>query len=63
MAKTFPFRCGACGTVHHLPRALAVDCPAEGCKAPAGQRCRDLRAADPKATRLTPHPEREALIP
>lgn len=59
--RLMEFRCGACGTVHHIPRALAVDCPT--CHALVGQRCRDLRAADPKKTRLTPHPEREALLP
>jgi predicted RNA-binding Zn-ribbon protein involved in translation (DUF1610 family) len=61
MAKTFAFRCSACGTVHHLPRALAVACPE--CKAEIGEHCRDKRSADPKKHRLTPHPEREALLP
>lgn len=62
MAKTFAFRCPACGVTHHLPRALAVDCPA--CPAVVGQRCHDLRrsTSGPKY-RLTPHPEREALLP
>lgn len=59
--RLMQYRCGACGTVHHIPRALAVDCPT--CHAVPGERCRDLRAADPKKHRLTPHPEREALIP
>lgn len=61
MAATFVFRCSACGTVHHLPRALAVVCPK--CKAGIGERCRDLRSADQKKHRLTVHPEREAILP
>jgi hypothetical protein len=62
MAKTFAFRCSACGTTHHLPRALAVTCPKEQCQADIGEHCRDTRSADPKKRRLTPHPEREALL-
>jgi uncharacterized OB-fold protein len=58
--RLMEFRCGACGTVHHIPRALALDCPA--CQAAPGQRCRDLRSSTLKH-RLTPHPEREALLP
>lgn len=61
MAKTFAFRCSACGTTHHVPRALAVACPT--CLAKIGSACRDTRSADPKKTRLTPHPQREALLP
>lgn len=61
MAKTFPFRCSACGTTHHVPRALAVVCPE--CGAEVGERCRDKRSADTKKHRLTIHPAREALLP
>jgi hypothetical protein len=62
--RLMEFTCGACGTKHWIPRALAVDCPVEGCQAPVGQRCRDLRASSSLAKyRLTPHPEREALVP
>lgn len=61
--KLMPFRCSSCGTQHQIPRALAVVCPVEACKAPAGKRCRDLRSKNPDATRLTVHPEREALLP
>jgi len=60
--RLMKFRCSACGTEHHIPRALAVDCPVVGCQAPVGQKCLDLRSSDGK-TRLTPHPEREALLP
>lgn len=60
MAKTFAFRCSACGTVHYLPRALAVVCPK--CSAEVGERCRDTRSSDPNKHRLTLHPEREALL-
>lgn len=55
------FRCSACGTLHHIPRALAADCPT--CLAEPGVRCLDLRASATTRYRLTPHPEREALIP
>ena len=55
------FTCGACGTEHWIPRALAVDCPV--CPARIGEKCRDLRSKDPAKTRTTPHPEREALLP
>lgn len=57
-----PFTCRACGTKHHIPRALAVVCPVEECRAAIGDRCLDLRSSTGK-TRLTPHPEREALLP
>jgi hypothetical protein len=60
----FPFRCSACGTVHYINRALAVECPVEACKAKVGQPCRDLRTKEEAGkTRLQPHPEREALLP
>lgn len=59
--RLMEFRCGACGTVHHIPRALALDCPR--CQATPGQRCLDLRSSSPTPKyRLTPHPEREALL-
>lgn len=58
--RLMEFRCSACGVLHHIPRALVVDCPK--CPATIGHRCRDLRAQGVKY-RLTPHPEREALIP
>jgi hypothetical protein len=57
------FTCGACGTKHWIPRALAVTCPVADCAAVPGQRCRDLRSKDPTARRVQPHPEREALLP
>ena len=57
------FTCGACGTRHWIPRALAVICPVEACAAEVGHPCRDLRAKDPAASRVQPHPEREALLP
>jgi hypothetical protein len=63
MARTIRFKCGACGTVHYVPRALVLDCPVAGCKAEPGAHCRDLRSNDPDARRVTPHPEREALLP
>lgn len=58
--RLMEFRCSACGTVHHIPRALAATCPI--CQAIPGIRCWDLRAKT-RRHRLTPHPEREALIP
>jgi predicted RNA-binding Zn-ribbon protein involved in translation (DUF1610 family) len=60
MAKTFAFRCTACGTIHHIPLALAHACP--NCQAVVGEKCRDKRSADTKKHRLTIHPEREALV-
>ncbi len=57
------FTCGACGTKHWIPRALAVTCPVEACGAQPGQLCRDLRSKDRTKTRVQPHPEREALLP
>jgi len=60
---TFAYRCSACGTVHHIPRALAVACPVTKCGAGIGELCHDTRSADPKKHRLTPHHEREALLP
>lgn len=60
MAQSFAFRCSACGTIHHIPRSLAFVCPE--CSAEVGEHCRDKRSADPKKHRLTPHPQREALL-
>jgi hypothetical protein len=57
---TFAFTCSACGTVHHLPRALSVECPV--CSAEIGKFCWDRRSKKPRH-RLTVHPEREALLP
>jgi uncharacterized OB-fold protein len=59
--RLMEFRCGACGTVHHIPRALAVTCPL--CQAEPGDKCLDLRSTTDVKYRLTPHPEREALLP
>jgi hypothetical protein len=63
MTLLMEFTCGACGTKHWIPRALAVDCPAQACGAKVGHPCRDLRSADPKKTRVQPHDERKALLP
>jgi predicted RNA-binding Zn-ribbon protein involved in translation (DUF1610 family) len=59
--RLMDFTCGACGTKHHIPRALAVTCPV--CGAAPGSRCRDLRSTTGAKHRLTPHSEREALVP
>ena len=58
--KFLPYRCSACGTEHYIPRALAVACPV--CDAQIGRPCRDLRIKK-TSPRVTPHPEREALLP
>lgn len=57
-----PFTCGACGTKHWIPRALAVACPVEACAAKIGEPCRDLRSATGQP-RVQPHDERKALLP
>jgi hypothetical protein len=60
-SRLMDFRCSVCQVVHHIPRALAVTCPR--CRAAPGRRCLDLRARSGEKYRLTPHAEREALIP
>jgi hypothetical protein len=61
MAKFFKYRCTACGAWHYVSRALAVTCPV--CYAAPGEKCKDLRAADPKKTRISEHDERLESLP
>lgn len=57
--RFFDFTCQACGTRHHIVRALALTCPA--CEAIPGEMCFDLRSSN-RNYRVTVHPERDALI-
>lgn len=61
MARFFKYQCSACKAWHYLPRALAVTCPI--CYVEPGEKCRDLRAVDPKKTRIAEHAERLDRLP
>jgi hypothetical protein len=59
-SRFFEFKCTACGTLHHIPRALVVACPT--CDAGPGARCVDLRPGRNRALRVSTHPTRDALV-